>query len=115
MSIACASALKVSWEQCCCLKQQLQENVGQNGNPVGGKIAKQRESFFVRDVEEQCGPEKRKRGIVTKETFGQANHMRYGKTGRKMGEKTNENSKEGIMREKGLFLLSSFKQSALYL
>ena len=31
------------------------------------------------------------------------------------GDKTNENSKEGIMREKRLFLLSSFKQSVVYL
>lgn len=50
------------------------------------------------------------------ETFGQENQMRYGGIGRKMGgEKTNENSKEGITREKGLFLLSSFKESVIHL
>lgn len=40
----------------------------------GGR--REREMFFVRDVEKKCGPEKRKRGIVTKETFGQENQMR---------------------------------------
>lgn len=58
----------------------------------------------MRDVEEQHGPEKKKRGIVTKETLARSRHdnqMRYGRMERKIGgDKTNENSKEGTMREK---------------
>lgn len=33
---------------------------------------KKREVFLVRDVEEQCGPEKRKRGTATKEMLGKS-------------------------------------------
>lgn len=68
----------------------------------GGRQKGKIETFFMTDVEEQWGPEKRKRGILTKETSGQENQRRLGRTGRKMGgDKTNENSKEGLMREKG--------------
>jgi len=36
------------------------------------KQQKKREVFLVRDVEEQCGPEKRKRGTATKEMLGKS-------------------------------------------
>jgi len=50
--------------------------MGINQKEWEAKEQNREETLFVRDVEEQCGPEKRKRGTVTKETFGQKNQMR---------------------------------------